>query len=294
MNRTEGGSPRDARSVVDENRRAWELTAEKYAEQVDAHVEMLERGEAALDPEELEHLGDLSSCSRAIHLCCSHGLDALSLLQLGADEVVGVDISVRMLEQARAKAERLAVPARWIRSDILELLDGHPELAGTFDLVYTGKGALPWMSDIERWAGVVEGLLRPGGTLFVFEGHPLDVLWTFGDESYRLRPGADYFARGPVVTEGFPRTAVERRWTPRGASGGTSEPPVVREFQWTVGEVVTAVAGAGLRVDVLEEYPRPYWNRFSDMDPDSISRLPHTFALRAHKSPEGVGEGPTP
>ena len=45
-----------------------------------------------------------------------------------------------------------------------------------FDLVYTGVGALCWLPDIEQWARVVAGLLRPGGRLHIREGHP--IVWT--------------------------------------------------------------------------------------------------------------------
>ncbi len=51
--------------------------------------------------------------------------------------------------------------------------------AGRFDLVYTGIGALCWLPDVQRWAGVVAALLRPGGRLFMREGHP--VLWAIDD-----------------------------------------------------------------------------------------------------------------
>ena len=46
-----------------------------------------------------------------------------------------------------------------------QALDGR-----TFDLVYTGIGALCWLPDIDRWAGVVDDLLVPGGRLFLREG----------------------------------------------------------------------------------------------------------------------------
>ena len=48
-----------------------------------------------------------------------------------------------------------------------------PCAGATFDLVYTGIGALCWLPDIDRWAGVVADLLVPGGRLFVREGHPM-------------------------------------------------------------------------------------------------------------------------
>ena len=48
-----------------------------------------------------------------------------------------------------------------------------------FDLVYTGIGALCWLPDVRGWADVVSDLLRPGGRLFIREGHPM--LWSLSD-----------------------------------------------------------------------------------------------------------------
>ena len=52
--------------------------------------------------------------------------------------------------------------------------------ADGFDLVYTGVGALCWLPDIRRWARTVADLLRPGGRLFIREGHPM--VWTLPDD----------------------------------------------------------------------------------------------------------------
>ena len=71
--------------------------------------------------------------------------------------------------------------------------------AGAFDLVYTGIGALCWLPDIRRWAGVVAALLRPGGRLFLREGHPM--LWTIDDA--RRRPAGrkyPYFEQPEPLT----------------------------------------------------------------------------------------------
>src|SRR6201999_218063 len=80
---------------------------------------------------------------------------------------------------------------------------GAPQALGDqrFDLVYTGIGALCWLPDIARWAQVVAGLLRPGGRLFIREGHP--VLWAINDErTDRLSIEFPYFEHAePFVYE---------------------------------------------------------------------------------------------
>ncbi|RYG63494.1 class I SAM-dependent methyltransferase, partial [bacterium] len=157
------------------NRDAWNRTSRGgYGCDVAKDVALIRSGGTNLMPAELRLLGDLSGVDRAIHLQCSHGLDALSLLSLGAREVVGIDISEEMIALAREKSDALGARARWIRADVL---DAPHDLDGTADLVHTGRGALPWMMDLDAWARVVARLLRPGGRVHLLEGHPLDSLW---------------------------------------------------------------------------------------------------------------------
>jgi hypothetical protein len=53
-------------------------------------------------------------------------------------------------------------------------------LRETFDVVYTGIGALCWLPDIARWARVAAACIRPGGLLYIYEGHPM--LWTLDEQ----------------------------------------------------------------------------------------------------------------
>src|SRR5579883_1795199 len=162
------------RRMHESNRQAWNEGAVGY-DAVIGDMEVLPRGGTTLHPIELQQLGDLRGwCHRAIHLQCASGADTLSLVNLGAEEVVGVDISDVHIENARRKTEVLGFPARWYRADVL---DAPAELNGTADLVYTGKGALVWLHDLDGWARTVFRLLRPGGRFYLFEGHPLIWLW---------------------------------------------------------------------------------------------------------------------
>ncbi|URK86815.1 class I SAM-dependent methyltransferase [Rhizobium sp. RCAM05350] len=42
----------------------------------------------------------------------------------------------------------------------------------TYDMVFVTWGAIHWLPDIFRWAEVVASLLRPGGRLYLLDGHP--------------------------------------------------------------------------------------------------------------------------
>ena len=81
------------------NRAAWDEAAERYEGWFDEAVALIRSGGTNLFGVETELIGDLHGrCRRAIHLQCAGGRDTLSLWNQGADEVVGVDFSPRMLD----------------------------------------------------------------------------------------------------------------------------------------------------------------------------------------------------
>lgn len=259
------------------NRAGWNQGAKTYEDDLAERTEFLRKGGANFCPPELPYLQDLKDwCGRAIHLQCAGGTDTLSLWNLGAGEVVGVDISERMLGVARQKSEALGAPATWIHSDVLETPHS---LDGTADLVYTGRGALNWIMDFEAWARVVARLLKPGGRLYVFEGHPAASLWKLESVLYELDPDyGDYFKREPIADSGWPETYI-------GDMGMAKEEHATKyERLWTLGDIVNAVIGAGLDLRRLEEHPDRYWDMFPNMPPEMQSKMPQTFSLLATKA----------
>lgn len=261
------------KSSLEATEAAWDLTAQKYAPGVERDVEFLRNGGVSLFEREKKALSRLSPRGRAIHLQCSHGGDTLSLLNLGFSNVIGVDLSAAMLALARAKSEQLGWPARWVHADVL---DPPEELFGTADLVYTGKGSLPWVRNIRRWAEVVRRLLRPGGSLYVYEGHPLDWIWEPDADRHRVHPMRSYFDSEPRPNDDFPARAVER-YAP------SDRPvPTAWEYHWTLGQIVTAVVDAGLELNALAEHSEHFWPRFRDIPGDEFERVPHTFSMLAH------------
>ncbi len=258
-----------------ENGVAWDITAAIYERDEARDIELLRAGGSSLLPAEQAALGDLSQrCRRAIHLQCAGGTDTLSLLRQGAAEVVGIDISPRMIACARRKTLALGAPAAWYCCDVLST---PLELSGTADLVHTGRGALPWMMDLEAWAQRVQRLLKPGGRLHIFEGHPLDWVWRVDAPTYQLDPlHGGYFSQTPAGGEVWPKPFLESQPNP--------DPAVqLHDRQWTLGQVINAVIGAGLQIEYFNEYPQPFWDPFKEMPEETLHRLPHTFTLLARK-----------
>ena len=160
------------------NRASWDERAPAHAASPDYAVE-----EFATDPAylsavvrfDLPLLGDIAGL-RGVHLQCHIGTDTISLARLGAS-MTGLDFSPAAVEQARSLAERTGDDARFVEADVYDAVGVLG--AAAFDLVFTGIGALCWLPSVRRWADVVAGLLRPGGRLFIREGHPM--LWTLED-----------------------------------------------------------------------------------------------------------------
>jgi SAM-dependent methyltransferase len=243
------------------NRTAWEKAHEA---QLWAYDEMLAKAStgATLMAGERELLRDiLAARPRVVHPQSGNGQDDIALALAGAREVIGVDFSETAIRVARGRADALSAAVRYL----IGTVPGVPLSDGCADLVYTGKGALIWMPDIDAWAAEMARLVRPGGHLFLHEGHPATELWTWDLDEPRIRPDRSYFGRSFVCDDhSFP------------ANGAVM-------WQWTLGRTVTAVIRAGLEIRHLEEYAEPFW-RMGEIDAAAFrGRLPNAFALLARR-----------
>jgi SAM-dependent methyltransferase len=269
----------DVRQMHAANRAAWNEAAQQYAQEIADDVAFLRAGGKNLMAPELRILHDLPAwCRRAIHLQCAGGRDTLSLWNQGAAEVVGVDISDVMIACAQRKAAALDAPAIWHCCD---LLDTPHELDGSADLVYTGRGAINWIMDIGAWAQVAARLLKLGGLLYVFEGHPISSILDPQASELRLDPDqnyGDYFAAGPAESKGWP---VE--YIPPDAVPPLDEQTTKYERHWTLADILNALVAAGLVFERFEEYPDQYWDQLPNLPKTLANKLPHTFSLLMRK-----------
>jgi SAM-dependent methyltransferase len=109
-----------------------------------------------------------------------------------------------------------------------------------FDLVYSPEGVLAQLADLEAWSKGIVGVLHERGELLMYDEHPVAEC-----VDRLLRWNLDYFGEAGL---------------------------------WRLGQVVTAVGRAGLKVEALEEYPGDAaWRRHD-------RRLPGSFLLYARRS----------
>ena len=229
---------------------------------------------------DLPRLGRLDGLD-VVHLQCHLGTDTVSLARLGARSTRGLDFSPSALDAARALATRAGADVAFVEADVHDAVDALG--AQSADVVYTGVGALCWLPDIRRWAGIVAALLRPGGRLFVREGHP--VLWAMGDE----RPDGLLVIGYPYFETDGTRFVEHESYA---GSGAVTSPESV-SFNHGLGEIFTALLDAGLVITGFEEHRELSWQFYEDAmvpSPDfpgefvlaeGGERLPMSYTLQA-------------
>jgi SAM-dependent methyltransferase len=272
------------------NRANWDARVPIHAASRFYDIQGFVGGRATLRDFELAEVGDVSGRT-LLHLQCHIGPDTLSWARLGAT-VTGLDFSGPALETARSIAAQIgATDARFVESDVY---DAATALEGrTFDIVYTGLGALCWLPDVERWARTAASLVTPGGFLYLAEFHPFSDILADDGKTVEL----DYFTTDPRMwTEGETYTDYTAAAAGGPAPDATDGVPlsghtVSVDWQHGLGDVVSALIAADLRIELLREHDYTLFPRFPhllvDGDrytlPPGQPRVPLMYSIRASK-----------
>ncbi len=280
------------RDLHEANRLSWNEATKAHNSHKGDQAAFFRAGGSTLFPEELEMLGDVAGRS-LLHLQCNSGQDSLSLARLGA-QVTGVDISDEAVAFATKLSADSGVAAGFERSDLFDWFEAARTDGRSFERVFTSYGTICWLSDLQAWARGVADVLAPGGRFAMVEFHPFamvfDPKWT---------PRHDYFVEGPIqepdgvgdyVADSGETLALDAYHS--GVEGFRNPNPAF-EFYWGVGQVVSALIEAGLRLEQLKEYPHANgWAGFERMrdlgqgrlaPPGDVPAIPLMYGLAATK-----------
>ncbi|HEV7556919.1 MAG TPA: class I SAM-dependent methyltransferase, partial [Kofleriaceae bacterium] len=203
-------------------------------------------------------------------------LDTLSWARLGA-RVTGVDFSVEAITRARELAAECQLDARFVVANLDEL----GELGHRFDIVFTSFGTTVWLPDLDRWAALIARSLVPGGFFYIIDGHPFSCCLGHDGDPSVVRVVEPYFRAGVTRFEGG------------GGDYGLRDAAVESpscEWSHTLGEIVTALATAGLRIVFLHEFPFGDYAAMETMQrggdgycrlADESKRIPHMYSIKA-------------
>jgi SAM-dependent methyltransferase len=289
----------DPDGIRAQNRRSWNAVVGAHDSHRGDLAGFLKAGGSTLFPEERRLLGNLPGKAVA-HLQCNSGGDTLSLARLGA-KVTGVDLSDGAIRSARLLSRRSGIPARFVRADVYDWLAETARGERRFDVVFASYGVVCWLPDLASWAVGIGAVLAPGGRFVLVDFHPAAEVF---DEDWNL--ARDYPSGGePVLLEegiGDYVAGSGGALTPAGFAegvGGFRNPEPAHLFRWGLGEVVTALAGAGLEITALEEHPHSNGERhFAGMrempgrrmlPPENMPAVPLMYGVRAEKNAARAG-----
>jgi len=248
------------------NKRAWDGLAATHYQKY--HIGKLLAGTPLLNEVIQREVGDVQGKS-LVHLLCHIGTDTLSWALLGA-RVTGIDISSESLKYARLLADRMKINANFIEADVMYVME---KVYEKFDIVFASTGVLCWIPDIQHFAQTVRHLLKEGGFFYLHDGHPFrHVMNAEGGTTHPNQIVGDYFRKQVWQYDN---------------KGDYTDPELLIpeksfEWDWTLGEVITAFCDAGMRIEFLHEYPQYFYGGYTpyDVEDNKVELYPCTFSLK--------------
>ncbi|MDW5315547.1 class I SAM-dependent methyltransferase [Rhizobium sp. PL01] len=270
-------------AYIETNRLNWDDRAGLHATDTTGsyRIDRVLAGGSSLHALEASEIGDITG-KDIIHLQCHIGLDTLSLKHLGARSVTGLDFSPVAIAAAQDFAAKSGTEATFVEASVYDapaVLENQ-----TYDMVFVTWGAIHWLPDIFKWAEIVAGLLRPGGRVYLLDGHPQMYQYEGAEHgrlslAYGWRTPAD----APLMfEETHTYTGDERPLTHQ------------RMYEWLhpVSDTVNALLKAGLALDFLNEHEILVWRHYPGMietgddqfeQAPGLPRFPLSFSIGATK-----------
>lgn len=268
-------------NYFDDNKAAWNKRTAVHKDSTFYDLASFKNGTSSLTKIELEELGDVKG-KRLLHLQCHFGMDSMSWAREGA-MVTGVDLSDKAIDLAREIAAELNIPADFICANVYDLKDASkvPSLEGSkeaFDIVFTSYGTIGWLPDLDIWADTISHFLRPGGTFYIADFHP--VLWMMDENFTHIK--YDYFNTG-TITEEISGTYTDRSAPIRSTEHGWNHP---------FSEIFNALIKQGLVIQQFNEFPYSPYNCFNNMEQSADKmwrikgmeeKMPMMYSIKAIK-----------
>jgi 2-polyprenyl-3-methyl-5-hydroxy-6-metoxy-1,4-benzoquinol methylase len=260
------------------NKDAWDKRTIIHKASAFYDIDSFKAGKSSLNPLEIKSLGSVKEKS-LLHLQCHFGMDTLSWAREGAT-VTGIDLSEEAIDTAKQLSRALNIPAEFICCNVYDTLQ---HIQQRYDIVFTSYGTIGWLPDLDKWAEVISGALKPGGIFFLAEFHP--VIWMFDDNfEYIKYP----YHNESVIVEIQTSTYADRHADIE-----------YKECSWnhSLSEVFMALIKHGLIIRQFEEFNYSYYNCFNNtiQGEDGYwyikgleNKIPMMYAIKAEKLADRV------
>ena len=241
-------------------------------------VDILKEGDIVLDEIELREIGEVSG-KTLLHLQCHIGTDTLSWARQGAI-VTGVDFSAQSIACAKQLQQELQLDATFLHANVYEL---RTVLHEQFDIVYTSRGVLCWLRDLDEWAQIIAHFLKPEGIFYIMESHPICNIFDDTNPGELTIAHCYFHTPEPTLWDGDDPDYADATYIPQHSS---------YEWEWSLSDILYALLKAGLYLESFNEYERLFFKRFPSMVgyserwyhfPQYAGKLPLLFTLKARK-----------
>ena len=169
---------------------------------------------------------------RVVDLGCGYGWFCRWASEHGAAQVLGLDVSEKMLDRARSMTSDPRIAYAWADLETLDL----PE--ASFDLAYSSL-TFHYIEDLAGLFATVHRALAPGASLVFSIEHPIYMApahpdWLTDAEGRKTWPVTGYQSQGPRTTD----------WLAKG---------VVKQHR-TIGTLLNMLIGAEFTISHVEEW----------------------------------------
>ncbi|MEO6540252.1 MAG: methyltransferase domain-containing protein [Ferruginibacter sp.] len=262
-------------SYFEENKRSWNKRTAVHKDSAFYDLASFKKGKSSLNKIELEELGDVKGKS-LLHLQCHFGMDTMSWERQGAT-CVGVDLSDGAIDLAKEINNELGMHTEFICCNVYDLKE---HLDKKFDIVFTSYGTIGWLPDLDAWAGIVSHFLKPGGTFYIADFHP--VLWMMNENFERIK--YNYF-NTETITEEISGTYSDRSAPIKSIEHGWNHP---------FSELISALLKQDLQIEQFNEFPYSPYNCFNNLEKgddemwrikDMEEKMPMMYSIKATKRP---------
>lgn len=226
------------------NKETWNKKVAVHAKSDMYNLDAFKNGKSSLMSYELDVLGDEIKGKLLLHLQCHFGQDTLSFSRMGA-KCTGVDLSDKAINLAKELNNELHLDSNFVCCNVYDV---NKHITAKFDIVFTSYGTIGWLPDLQPWANIIASRLKPGGTFFMVDFHP--IVWMFDDVDGKHEMKYAYNQK-EVIYEEYTGTYANEK-----------DKMVSREYGWNhgLGSIITALTSAGLEIAFLKEYDESPYN----------------------------------
>ena len=238
----------DNKNYFKTNKETWNKKVALHAKSAMYDVESFKKGKSSLNKYELDELKDVKGKSM-LHLQCHFGQDTLSWSRLGA-KCTGVDISDEGINLAISLNKELGYDAKFVCCNVYDI---NNYISDKFDIIFTSYGVVGWLPDLTKWANLISSRLIKGGTFYMVEFHP--IVWMF--DYLEGKPLLKYpYLNKDVIYEEYEGTYADK-----------DAKIISKEYGWNhgLGEVVSSLIAAGLKIEFLHEFEESPYNVFPEL-----------------------------